>query len=615
MKKKLLCGLLCLSFCLPAAKAAERPFSDVMETDWFAPYVAVCAQANILNGTGEGRFSPHRALTYQECTVLSLRLYDLLRGGDGLFDAPPADWGQMTLSTEAFTLTDHIRNFRTFPQWWEEDMPPWNAPALWLDDKTQALRLDGTAAAVTYAAREYPGRLRSVSDAEWSSARLVFVPEDRDAFRYVSDCWQFLPGDWEDSWIQTAWHYGDTHGLQSTPLFFRSGGNDRSSFAQALAYAAGALEKRNTVPVIPDVERKEDNAGVYALYEAGILSGIDSRGNFEPFRTLTRAEAAAMTARVLDPELRLSSSPAPTAELPYTLTEIPLPQGWTPTEDSNNVAAGWAVIQRRENEGVVEEAICRSDGKLLDLDGYFVYGFEHLTSRGNARRLWVMTREGATRWDRPLGDLLWNIYDVDREGLLLDQGIPDDSPAREEAQKTYFPTVPTWPQPKLDESAGLYGYVDQDGNWVIPAQYDMVSPFTDGAAVVHFRDMDWSATAIDETGTEILSRRYSELWYLGDGVFTYWGTQNWRDDCGTVTMEGVETPTAAFSGYFNGGLAAHHGLVAMYHESGRNSVMAYYDLAGNPVTEDFDWAGPIGEDGTGFVCLNEKLYRIQFQED
>ena len=43
--------------------------------------------------------------------------------------------------------------------------------------------------------------------------------------------------------------------------------------------------------------------------------------------------------------------------------------------------------------------------------------------------------------------------------------------------------------------------------------------------------------------------------------------------------------------------------------------MAYYDLAGNPVTEDFDWAGPIGEDGTGFVCLNEKLYRIQFQED
>lgn len=128
MKKKLLCGLLCLSFCLPAAKAAERPFSDVMETDWFAPYVAVCAQANILNGTGEGRFSPHRTLTYQECTVLSLRLYDLLRGGDGLFDAPPADWGQMTLSTEAFTLTDHIRNFRTFPQWWEEDMPPGTPP-------------------------------------------------------------------------------------------------------------------------------------------------------------------------------------------------------------------------------------------------------------------------------------------------------------------------------------------------------------------------------------------------------------------------------------------------------------------------------------------------------
>lgn len=50
----------------------------------------------------------------------------------------------------------------------------------------------------------------------------------------------------------------------------------------------------------------EMNDPVYALYEAGILNGVDDAGNFAPTKTLTRAEAAAMVARVLDPSLRLS---------------------------------------------------------------------------------------------------------------------------------------------------------------------------------------------------------------------------------------------------------------------------------------------------------------------
>lgn len=304
----------------------------------------------------------------------------------------------------------------------------------------------------------------------------------------------------------------------------------------------------------------------------------------------------------------------PTELWEYTLTAVELPQGWVPTGGSNNVAAGWVTVERREDGRIVEEAIYRSDGKILGLDGYLVYGFEHLTSRGSATRLPVFTYDGAPKDELDLHDgSLWNFYDVEQERLLLDTGVSEDDPAWAAAWETYASSPSTWPQVKEDESSGLYGYVDRAGNWVIPAQYDMASPFRDGAAVAHFRDMSWYATAIDETGKELLPRRYSELWYLGEGVFNYWG-DDWQTDCGTVTLEGVENPTPAFSGYFNGGLSAHHGLIAMYlyYEDTGTSAMAYYDYAGTQVSEDFDWAGPIGDDGAGFVCRDGGLFRIQF---
>lgn len=337
-----------------------------------------------------------------------------------------------------------------------------------------------------------------------------------------------------------------------------------------------------------------------------------------PAETSVEPTTPATPAPTAEPTPEPSGEPSapPVEPWNYTLTAVELPQGWEPTGDSNNVAAGWVTIQRREDGRTVEEAIYRADGKILDLAGYFVYGFEHLTSRGSATRLPVLTFDVTPKDEMNLHDgSLWNFYDVEQGRLLLDTGVFEDDPSWSIAWETYHSSPPTWPQIKQDESSGLYGYVDQTENWVIPAQYDMASPFVDGAAVVHFQDI--TATAIDETGRELLPRRYSELWYLGDGVFNYWGdlsswdNDDWRQDCGTVTLEGVENPTAAFSGYFNGGLAAHHGLIAM--GGPEDGYWAYYDYAGNRVTEDFDWAGPIGEARAGFVCRDGGLFRIQFE--
>lgn len=80
MKQKLICGLLCLGLCLPSALAAENTFTDVKDTDWFAPYVSVCAESGLMNGTGNGSFSPGGTMTVAECAAIAARLLESSTG-------------------------------------------------------------------------------------------------------------------------------------------------------------------------------------------------------------------------------------------------------------------------------------------------------------------------------------------------------------------------------------------------------------------------------------------------------------------------------------------------------------------------------------------------------
>ena len=62
----------------------------------------------------------------------------------------------------------------------------------------------------------------------------------------------------------------------------------------------------NQITALPDTA----DAAVLSFYNAGILTGVDDWGTFAPDKTLTRAETAAMVARVARPELRESFTPA-----------------------------------------------------------------------------------------------------------------------------------------------------------------------------------------------------------------------------------------------------------------------------------------------------------------
>jgi S1-C subfamily serine protease len=94
----------------------------------------------------------------------------------------------------------------------------------------------------------------------------------------------------------------------------------RGDFAKLFARALPdeVYSPQNSVPwgAVPDVRETFSYApAVYALYRAGIVDGGDSRHNFFPNRTITRAEAAAILTRIVKASERLSFSiaanPAP----------------------------------------------------------------------------------------------------------------------------------------------------------------------------------------------------------------------------------------------------------------------------------------------------------------
>ena len=69
---------------------------------------------------------------------------------------------------------------------------------------------------------------------------------------------------------------------------------------------ADMLSPINAITALPDT----GDPDVLAFYNAGILTGVDAWGTFAGDKTLTRAETAAMAARIARPALRQSFTPA-----------------------------------------------------------------------------------------------------------------------------------------------------------------------------------------------------------------------------------------------------------------------------------------------------------------
>ena len=112
------------------------------------------------------------------------------------------------------------------------------------------------------------------------------------------------------------------------------------------------LSPINTISSLPD----SSDTNVLAFYSAGILTGVDRWGTFAPGGSLTRAETAAMVARVARPALRQSFTPAdytPFTAAYLTPSTVLFSDGTTasPFLDAVNAAIyNWEVSLCREGQ-------------------------------------------------------------------------------------------------------------------------------------------------------------------------------------------------------------------------------------------------------------------------
>lgn len=284
----------------PSLEAEGTTFVDVHPGDWFAPYVDVCVEHGLMNGVGDGQFAPQRTLSDEESTVLALRLHNIMQGGDGSF-APAKEWQYAVLTTADGTV---LRASFTSGEGYSENLR-WSWAAFsrtdsgkiaWslstAQDKAWGQALDFQSATMELAGKVYSGTTHLQGQ-----SFLYFRPGDdvREEFQTVLIRLRYN----RSSWYWDAGQYAVSQGLWELLTWYSSA--TRDTFAQKIS-AVADLPAINQVDRLPDA----DEEYILKLYRAGILTGVNSYGTFNKSGRLTRAEAAAMLARVLEPSLRLT---------------------------------------------------------------------------------------------------------------------------------------------------------------------------------------------------------------------------------------------------------------------------------------------------------------------
>ena len=112
-------------------------------------------------------------------------------------------------------------------------------------------------------------------------------------------------------WYEPYVNYAQESGITQSNYASYTVPATRAEFAKILAASIDPVDFQEINYIddgaIPDVDMDSDYAdAVYMLYRAGILTGSDSSGAYKPDSTITRAEAAALITRIVDPGLRKS---------------------------------------------------------------------------------------------------------------------------------------------------------------------------------------------------------------------------------------------------------------------------------------------------------------------
>ncbi len=384
------------------------------------------------------------------------------------------------------------------------------------------------AATVTFNGQTVSGTVNCWVPAGWV---LAFHPDDGDSSEagvalhdalYAGDNVPSTDSWWRDA----AWYLAQDEEL-SDQLAFQDEDQPatRWNFADMMFSAAGELPAVRQVE-LPDLDRDHFAAtAVYALYDAGILTGKNAYGTFDGDGSLTRAQAAVMVARVLDESQRVTTPLAPLPTEGYTLTY--LMDGVPDCGITYPVCVLGGMAETPQGQ----TGILLLDGTLLP---------------------WP---EGGTTPS----------FALDSRGDYVYFGVYDGATETPADCKT--------------------GLMDRNGQFIVPMEITRTA-YTyaiDGGFFSKLMRPDGTAvwTILDEQG-----RLVREVEAVGDDPSEVYPPK----DCNPY--RGIEVRCIT---------------------DGDVEGAYYIDANGVPVSQKFDWAGHITDDGQGFVGLDGKIYRIQFE--
>lgn len=350
MKRKDICLLLALLLAfspLPAAQAAGADFSDVAPGDWFAPYVGVCVEEGLMKGVGDGLFAPNAPLGLDQMLVLTARLYQRQKGGEGTFPPlpeRPEEW-LLAFDSEGNVVANilDVEEVSYFDQYGRREL--WLSFQTPPEEQTLTFQIGFPGDAVAFQAEgHFVAGETTVDNDPFLSAIIpkgavvtrtsrdhyaIPVPQGRtvwDVYSLVSS-YQFYMESFEESIASywEKWYYPAMYALNYREGVFFSLTSphmetpalqpEDTAWREDLILTLHSLYPYPTMlypaPQLPDVpgERydEEQAAAILDFYQAGILTGTGPEGRFDGTKPLTRAEAAAILARILRPELRLGA--------------------------------------------------------------------------------------------------------------------------------------------------------------------------------------------------------------------------------------------------------------------------------------------------------------------
>lgn len=119
-----------------------------------------------------------------------------------------------------------------------------------------------------------------------------------------------IPNTNDDPWYWGYVEYAATKGIRSSSEFGTRYDLPCNRLTMGILFSrvlpADSQQELNIIDTIPDVYNYPENKGIYFLYRIGVLTGSDDYGSYNPYSKVSRAEAAAILNRVINPSKRKS---------------------------------------------------------------------------------------------------------------------------------------------------------------------------------------------------------------------------------------------------------------------------------------------------------------------